>query len=121
MGTRSHFVRGAPVRIELDGEWIAIKPALTLGERNMILDSLVETGGVVSANTTQVTARYGHYITALMELAIVDWLLLDDEGQPIPFDRKLISTFDPADQLVDMVLTEVAQRYPLAKTPGQGS
>lgn len=110
--SRSHFVSGAPVKIELDGEWIAIKPGLTLAERNQMLDVLASIDG------SQVTAKYGKYITALMELAIVDWLLLDENGQPVAFDKKLIATFDPSDPLVDKVLTEVGGRYPLVRTPG---
>jgi hypothetical protein len=123
MGSRSHFVRGAPVRISLDdpitpeSEWIEIISGLTFGQRNILLDELISAGGM-EATGAMVTARYGHYLTSILEAAITGWQLKDEQGQRVAFDKKLIAAFDPEDLLIDKVLVEVATRYPLAKLSG---
>jgi hypothetical protein len=119
MGTRSHFVAHEPVRIELDGEWIAVKPKLSVGDKNALYTAMVSVGD--SATTSKI--EVGAYLAALLETAIVDWHLLDSGGKEIPFDKARIQDFDPDDPLIELVQDEVAKRNPFGqkKTPGSAS
>jgi hypothetical protein len=117
MGTRSHFVAHEPVRIELDGEWIAVKPKLSVGDKNALYTAMVTVDGDKSE------IQVGAYLAALLDTAIVDWHLLDADGKEISFDRALIKDFDPDDPLIELVQDEVAKRNPFGpkKKPGSAS
>lgn len=127
MGTRSAFVSSEPVRIyrddaQPDGDWIAIKPKLGFGDRNILTDVLVEIGAVKGASQTEITARAGAFQTELLRLSIVDWHLVDGDGQPVPFAWDKIRELDPDDPLVERVADEVLLRNPFGRTrtPGSG-
>jgi hypothetical protein len=120
-----HFVSTEPVQIRLnegDEEYISIKPKLSAGERGMIYDAIldvdVQNG---KGEGVDLKMRYGAYLVKLAQIAICDWHLLDEHGNPIPFNRARITSFDPDDPLYDKVLGEIALRNPFGqtvKTPG---
>lgn len=122
MGTRSAFVAHTPVRIQLDGDerWIAIRPSLTVGQRNALLDTLVKIGAITSASNVSVDVMIGKYTTALVEAFVCDWFLPGEDGRPVPFDPALIADLDSSDALVVRMVDEVTNRDPLAmrRQPG---
>ena len=117
MGTRSHFVATTPVRVELDGEWIEIKPKMSVGDRNALYTAML----TIDDGKSEIAV--GGYLSALLESSIVGWHLLGADDEPIPFDKALIASFDPDDPLVELVQDEVAKRNPFGqkKTPGASS
>jgi hypothetical protein len=118
MGTRSHFVPSAPVRVEhpdYPGEWVDIKPKLSVGDRNALYTAMMS----IEDNKSEIAV--GGYLQALLESAIVDWHLLDADGAPIPFDKALITKFDVDDPLIEKVQDEVAKRNPFGKKTPIGS
>jgi hypothetical protein len=123
MGTRSAFVSREPVRImHPDGvQWIAIKPKLGVGDRNILMDVLISIGAVKGATDTEITARAGAFQFELLRLSIVDWNLLDEAGQPIPFAWDKIRDLDPDDPLVEKVADEVVSRNPFGQRKRSGS
>ncbi len=118
----SHFVSREPVRVQLDGseEWIEIKPQLSVGEKNMLHDVMLQVGGMAGGKDKQgsneteieVRAKSGEYLTRLLEVGITGWKLLDDAGKFIDFKRERIRDLDADDPLVDKVLMELVQRNP---------
>ena len=124
MGTRSAFASREPVRITVEGDseqWIDIKPMLNVGDRNGLYDVLLKMEAFGGSRELVSIVKFGAYLQALGEAYIVDWSLKGEDGQPVPFDRKLIATLDPDDPLVDKVFTEVLQRSPFAHLKRSGS
>lgn len=126
MGTRSAFVPHEPVRIyrddaQPDGDWIEIKPKLGMGDRNILMDVLVKIGSIKSAGETEVTAEAGAFQTHLLRMSIVDWRLLGEDGQPVPFAPEKIRDLDPDDELVEKVADEVLLRNPFERKRTRGS
>ena len=110
-----HFVNREPVRIQLEGseEWIAIKPKLSVVERGQLMDAIMETGpGKFDQESVDFRFYVGRLNAFLLKLAIVDWHLLDEQGQPVPFSKGRIDDLDQDDPLVDSVLGEIAARNP---------
>jgi hypothetical protein len=108
------FVSKTPVRVEVDerpGEWIEIKPKMSVGDRGRLTDAImrVSQGG---GGEAAIDMKAGQYIGAMLEAGIVNWLLLDEGGQTVPFKRELIAELDPDDPLVDKALLEITQRNP---------
>jgi hypothetical protein len=126
LGTRSAFVPHEPVRIyrddaQPDGDWIAIKPKLGFGDKNILMDVLVKIGSIKSAGETEITAEAGAFQTHLLRLSIVDWNLLGEDGQPVPFAWDKIGQLDPDDELVMKVADEVIRRNPFGRKRNSGN
>jgi hypothetical protein len=117
MGTRSHFVSSKPVRISLPDDpeqWVDIKATLSVGDRNALYTSMAH----IEDGKSEI--QVGRYLSALLETAIVDWHLLDEDGKAVPFDPALIASFDPDDPLIELVQDEVAKRNPFGKKKTSG-
>jgi len=117
MGTQSHFVAREPVRISLPEDpeqWIAIKPKLSVGDRNALYTAMV----AIEDNKSEI--QVGRYLSVLLEISIVDWHLLGEDGQGIPINRAIIAEFDPDDPLIEAVQEEVAKRNPFGKKKAAG-
>jgi len=113
----SSFVSRRAVKVTVEdrpGEWIEIKPKLDIDAR----EALTEKISKVSADgtTTDIQLHPGRYLGAMLEVAVVGWQLLDDEGQAVPFEGRLIGQLDPEDPLVDQALQEIADRNPTLGT-----
>ncbi len=107
----SHFVSKEPVKIYLDDnsdEWIAVKPKLSLGERNLLTGSMM----AVDQKTREMGMKMDRYLQMILDMSIVDWRLLDGDGEPIPFSKSLIVDLDPDDPLVDKVLEKIGELNP---------
>ncbi len=119
----SAFVPQEPIRIEHpDGvQWIAIKPKLSAGDKAAIEGKLVSMITDRSGRTAEAEFDLERGLMAALEVAIVDWHLLDDSGKPVPFNRKRIRDFDPDDPLIEQVQEEIAKRNPFGKRKGSGS
>ncbi len=115
------FVSKEPVRVTLENrpdEWVAIKPKMSVGDRGTLSDAIM----VVSATgkETNVNVKAGQYLAAMLRVNIMDWRILGDDGQPVPFKRELIADLDPDDTLIDAALGEIARRNPtLTETPAK--
>jgi len=110
------------LRKQLAKEWMSIKPKLSAGQKGELNNALIDVdmaGG--EKEETDVKVRFGSYITALARIAICDWYLEDDHGQPIPFNRNNIANFDTDDPLYDKVLGEIGRRNPFAKAKPSGA
>lgn len=111
----SHFASRAVVYVTgggvsevepAEGEYIAIKAALSLAEQAELQ------GAIVGMDEEQkVTMNPTDYLRRMNEVAIVGWRLIED-GQPVPFSRERIGELDCSDPLVDAALKEFAQRNP---------
>lgn len=108
------FVSKTPARIEVaerPGEWIEIKGKMSVGDRGRLTDMIMRVSQGADGQA-DIDMHAGQYIQAMLEAGIVNWLLLDDSGQPVPFRRELIAELDPDDPLVDKVLSEITTRNP---------
>jgi hypothetical protein len=109
------FVGRAPVRVavvERPDEWIEIKAKLSVGDRGRLTDAVMS---VSSGNDGQadVALHAGQYQLALLQAAVCDWRLKDEDGGFVPFNRERIADLDMDDALVDKALGEIAARNPL--------
>ncbi len=111
-----HFASRAVVYVTLngtseteppEGEYIAIKAALSLAEQAELQGSMVgmDEDQKVKMNPTD-------YLRRMNEVAIVGWRLFED-GEPVPFSRERIGELDCNDPLVDAALKEFAERNPM--------
>lgn len=91
---------------EPSGEYIAIKPKLSYGDRAQLLNRLVHADGSV------VSVRLGEFMSAALELAVVGWRLYDDDGKEVPYSSARVKDLDPDDPLVLAVEEEIARRNP---------
>ena len=113
----SSFVSKEPVRVTVEDrpdEWVAIKPKMSVGDRGTLNDAImtVSAGMGKDDKDTKVNVQAGQYLAAMLRVNIVDWRLLGDDGQPVPFKRELIADLDPDDTLIDATLGEIARRNP---------
>jgi len=105
-------------------EWIAIKPKLSLGDRENLGNALVRVAG---PDTDELSAevRAGSMLAVMLDLAIVDWYLVGENGNPVRFRKARIRELDQDSPLVDKVLAEVSKRNPTlganAGSPGSES
>lgn len=101
-------------------EWISIKPQLGAGAKNAVLNVALDIP-VPKNRGDEIDAklRYGEYLNRVMDIVICNWYLLNDQGNPVDFDRKLIQALDADDPLVDKVLAEIAARYPFGAKKSQ--
>ncbi len=109
----SNFVSREPVRVTVEtqpDEWIAIKPKMSVGDRGILSDRMMHVNTVDGKTNVDINA--GQYLAAMLEVSIVDWCLLDEAGQPVPFSKSLIAGLDPDSPLIDAVLGEIAKRNP---------
>ena len=102
----------SPEKPEAGGEWIAIRAAVSLGQRTQMQAALFEIDGKSGAK-----ADMGRYLAAFNHLAIVDWYLVD-EGQVVPCTPENIDGLDAEDPLVDKAMREFAERNPLSRLSG---
>lgn len=109
-----HFVSAKRLYVTADGvqdsepsgEYIAVKPKLSYGDRAQLLNRLVHTDG------TQVSVRLGEFMAAVLELAVVGWRLYDGDGQEVPFAPSRVKDLDPDDELVQRVEEVIARENP---------
>jgi hypothetical protein len=111
----SNFVSREPVKVTIaadgpDSEWVSIKPKMSVGDRGTLSDRIMHVS--TAGGTTDVDVKAGQYLLAMLEVNIVDWRLLDDAGQPVPFKKDMIAGLDPDSPLIDAVLGEIAKRNP---------
>lgn len=92
-------------------EWIEIRAKLSVGARGQLTDSIMSVSAG-KGGEAEIAMRAGQYLAAMLEAAVVDWCLLDDEDQPVKFKRALIAELDPDDALVDAALAEITARNP---------
>lgn len=107
------LVSRRPVRVEHEsqpGEYIEIKPKLSEGDRRTLQDRAFSVSA--KGDKVEATIRAGEWQFALLELSIVGWHLLDEDGQPVEFKPGRVADLDPDSPLVDRVLAEVAARNP---------
>lgn len=108
-----NFVSKEPIKVEVEGqpdEWVMIKPKMSVGDRGTLSDRIMTVNA--SKGETDVDVKAGQYLLAMLEVNIVDWHLLDDAGQPVPFKKDMIAGLDPDAPLIDAVLGEIAERNP---------
>ena len=116
----AHFASKAVVYVTADAasmdkppegvEYIAVRAALSLGQRTEMQASLVE----VDTKSGAASPRMDRYLRTFNEMAIAGWYLLDGDGQPVPFTREAIGDLDPGDPLVDRAMKEFAERNPMS-------
>ena len=116
------FVSKEPFRVTVEDrpdEWVAIKPKMSVGDRGTLSDAIMTVS--TAGKETNVSVKAGQYLAAMLRVNVVDWRILGDDGQPVPFKRELIADLDPDDTLIDAVLGEIARRNPtLTETPAKG-
>lgn len=103
------LVSNKSVRVKLDGsdDWIDVKAKLSAGDRASLQDRLL----TIERETANVQVHSGAYLVALMEIAFVDWHIVED-GQPIPFDKGSIREIDVDHPLVEAACDKVAELNP---------
>jgi len=109
------FVSKQTVRITVDDkpdEWIDIKPKLSMGDRAKFQDAVLSAEFSRGGDKAKISMATGQLLSKMLELAITDWKLLDDEGKQVAFKPSLIARLDPDDPLVDRALAEVTERNP---------
>jgi hypothetical protein len=94
-------------------EWIAIRSALSLGQRTEMQAAIVQ----IDQKSKDTELSLKGYLSTFNEFAFVDWRLFDEDGQPKPFSREAIADLDPAYPLVDKAMAEFAQRNPTYVAP----
>lgn len=94
-------------------EWIAIRSALTLGQRTEMQAAIVE----LDKNSGETAVSLKGYLNAFNAYSIADWRLFDEDGRPVPFSREAIAELDSAYPLVDLAMKEFAERNPTFVQP----
>lgn len=102
-----------PAKPEAGVQYIAIKSKLSLGEKADLEGALLH----IDADAGRPEIRTSTFLRMANRVAIVDWYLLDEKGQPVPFSPDLIDELDPTDPLVDKALGEWAKVNPLRIAP----
>jgi len=103
------FVTKESVRVEADdnsGEWIDVKPKLSVGDRERILNRSYQ--GMGKSQTITV----GTATTAIMETGFVDWFLKDDNGDAVPFSKDSIKNLDADYPLVEKAIERIGELNP---------
>jgi len=117
-----HFSSKGRIYITLDAEpttvhpgdaveWIAIKPALSRGDRSRLQNSTLAASYDTESNKASLDFKTLDFELLLLQLAVVDWRLLED-GQPVPFSEAAIADLSSDDPLVDKALLEIVRRNP---------
>lgn len=108
------FVKKESVRVEADddsGEWIDVKPKLSVGDREKILNRSYQ--GMGKSQTITV----GTATTAIMETSFVDWFLKDDGGNAVPFSKASIKDLDADYPLVEKAIEKIGELNPTLTEP----
>lgn len=103
------FVTKESVRVSADddsGEWIEVKPKLSVGDREKILNRSYQGMG------KKQTVTVGTATTAMMEVAFTSWYLLDDNGDAVPFSKAAIKNLDPDYPLIDKAIERIGELNP---------
>jgi len=103
------FVKRESVRVKADddsGEWIEVKPKLSVGDREKILNRSYQGMG------KKQTVTVGTATIAMMEVAFTGWHLLDDEGDAVAFTKDNIKNLDPDYPLVEAAIERIGELNP---------
>lgn len=103
------FVSKESVRVKADddsGEWIDVKPKLSVGDREKILNRSYRGMG------KKQTITVGTATTAIMETGFVDWFLKDNNGNAVPFSKANIQYLDPDYPLIDKAIDMIGELNP---------
>lgn len=103
------FVSRESVRVKADdesGEWIDVKPKLSVGDREKILNRSYQGMG------KKQTVTVGTATTAIMETGFTDWFLKDDDGNAVPFSKAAIKNLDADYPLVEAAIERIGELNP---------
>lgn len=103
------LVSNKPVRVQLedDDNWIDVKAKLSAGDRAKLQDGLL----MIERTTSDVRVQSGGYLVTLMEIAFIDWHIVED-GEEVPFAKKTISQIDLDHPLVEAACDKIAELNP---------
>ena len=83
----SRIVSKKTTRIDLgEGEWVDVKTGMSFADLKPVLGLFNVEGG--EQQNVMAAAQ------ALIKVAIVDWFIRDDEGEPVPYSAEKIDLYD---------------------------
>jgi hypothetical protein len=115
-------------RLDLgDKEWIDIKSKMTIADQDLLAQRLVEVESIESnreerrlakrtGNTSKILkTKFRPSTAVLLEIAIVDWNLVNKAGEKIPLTTENIGRLDPS--LAGWLEDKIEDRNPISRTP----
>jgi len=97
---------------ERPDEWIDLKARLSIRDRATFQDAILTTEFQKGDDGAKVSMAAGQLTYKMLELSIVDWALVNDDGQPVPFNPAMIGELDQEDALVDAAIQRVVELNP---------
>jgi len=109
------FVSKTAERVTVENrpdEWIDLKARLSINDRAKFQDSVMKAEFTKGDDEAKISMAAGQLTYRMLELSIVDWCLLDEEGNKVPFKRAMIADLDQEDELVDAAIKRVVELNP---------
>ena len=99
------LVSNAPTRIDLgDGDWLDVRSDISKKQFNTLLKALPAGFGEENSFTP---GESDDFVAAIFEAFILDWSLVDEEGNPVPATRENYDNLErQAATIVDTAIME---------------
>lgn len=120
--TRTHQIDMGEIWDGWEGQWVKVRPYRSFAASERV-DASLARAEAQADGTVRTTADYVNRAATIVEEFVVEWNLLDYEGNPITADRAGIQhELTPSDLIEQMVVAVLdyyeAQRPPKFRRPG---